>query len=108
MGEIRTPRRKSPEDEAAFIALCPLWTCACAVCISLRAEVDDDSLIRLYGRKLLSPGWAGGLTPAERAYQRAHGSGLFKSRTPAWLRSPGEPTEGTVKFPVPTRLGTTS
>jgi hypothetical protein len=44
--------------------------CACKACQGLRAECGSH--YAWLARKLLQRGWAGMVSPAERAYQRAH------------------------------------
>jgi hypothetical protein len=49
----------------------PQRSCACPACLALLVECGPD-LFPLYAKKLLIRGWAGVMTPAERAYRRAH------------------------------------
>ncbi len=53
--------------------------CTCDACMALLAECGDR-LFDHYSRKLLVRGWAGQLTPVERAYTRAHASEAEKAR----------------------------
>ena len=45
--------------------------CLCAACYNLQAGCCP-ALFPLYARKLLIRGWAGLMTPAEKAYRMAH------------------------------------
>lgn len=47
-------------------------TCNCKACNDLRDECGEHFLI--YSKKLLIRGWAGVMSPVERAYMRAHRS----------------------------------
>jgi len=46
-------------------------SCTCDPCLSLLAECGEEHFA-LYRKKLLRRGWAGKLSPVERAYVNAH------------------------------------
>lgn len=50
----------------------PRHSHTCAACDDLHDECGDDELFGLYRRRLLIRGWGGLLSPAEKAYIRAH------------------------------------
>lgn len=47
--------------------------CRCGACLGLLAECGPE-LFEQYRKKLLMKGWAGVLSPAEKAYRLAHSS----------------------------------
>jgi hypothetical protein len=53
--------------------------CACIACAALLAECGREAFRHL-SRKLLIRGWAGTMSPAERAYVRAHRSEAERKR----------------------------
>jgi|CXWL01.1.fsa_nt_gi hypothetical protein len=53
----------------------------CAACNALREECGEH--FDLYARKLLIRGWAGVMSPVERAYYRAHRSAAQQAQADA-------------------------
>ena len=68
-------RREGMEDHSyATAARRPRATnCACQACADLLTECGE-ALFPIYSKKLLQKGWAGQMSPAERAYYRRHRS----------------------------------
>lgn len=53
----------------------------CAACNALREEAGEH--FDLYAKKLLIRGWAGTMSPVERAYYRAHRSAAQQEQAKA-------------------------
>ena len=53
------------------MAIDDVTNCRCAACLALLAECGPAHY-DFYRRNLLARGWAGTVTPVEKAYQKAH------------------------------------
>lgn len=61
--------------------------CGCTACVALLAECGPEHF-EMYRKKLLIRGWAGSVTPVEKAYQKAHSDWAGKSgRTAEQMRA---------------------
>lgn len=55
----------------------------CRECAALKDELEDEVLFDHYRKKLLVRGWAGVMSPVERAYYRKHRTAEQSARAKA-------------------------